>query len=101
MSTPTQQQQKAIEGSGGILLSAGAGTGKTATLVNRCIRLVTESEVDIDRILMVTFTNAAAAEMRQRIREALQKKLEADPGNSRLLRQVSLLESSYISTIHS
>jgi len=101
MSTPTQQQQKAIEGSGGILLSAGAGTGKTATLVNRCIRLVTESGVDIDRILMVTFTNAAAAEMRQRIREALQKKLEADPGNNRLLRQVSLLESSYISTIHS
>jgi ATP-dependent helicase/nuclease subunit A len=101
MSEPTKQQKAAIVAKGGILLSAGAGTGKTATLVNRCVRLVTEQNVGVDELLVVTFTNAAAAEMKQRLREALQKKSEDQPGDERLRQQLLLLEGANISTIHS
>lgn len=101
MSTPTAQQQEAIQAVGAVLLAAGAGTGKTATLVSRCLRLVTEGGVDVDRLLVVTFTNAAAAEMKQRLREALRARAAESPQDGRLQRQPLLLESAPISTIHS
>ncbi len=101
MSVPTEQQKRAIEATGGILLAAGAGTGKTATLVSRCVRLVAECGVDVDRLLVVTFTNAAAAEMRQRLREALRETALQRPDEPRFHRQVLLLESAHVSTIHS
>lgn len=100
MSEPTNQQKEAIQAQGAVLLSAGAGTGKTATLVSRCVRLVTEANVSVDELLVVTFTNAAAAEMKQRLREALQEKLIAQPGDQRLHQQLLLLEGAHISTIH-
>jgi ATP-dependent helicase/nuclease subunit A len=100
VSEPTQQQQKAIDAAGSVLLSAGAGTGKTATLVNRCVRLVAEPGVSVEDFLVVTFTNAAAAEMKQRLREELHKKLADKPGDDHLQKQLLLLESAHISTIH-
>lgn len=100
MSNATPQQRAAIEAKGNVLLVAGAGTGKTTTLVSRCLRLILEENVAIDRILMVTFTEAAAAEMRHRIRAALQKKLAETPDNLRLAEQLALLDTSSISTLH-
>ena len=72
MSTFTPQQSEAITAHGNVLVVAGAGTGKTHTLISRCLRLVTEERVSIENILMVTFTEAAAAEMRARLRSGLQ-----------------------------
>jgi len=101
MSHSTPQQHAAIVARGNTLLVAGAGTGKTTTLVQRCLQLVLEEGVSIDRILMVTFTDAAAAEMRHRIRAALQKKLADTPDNERLAEQLALLDTAFISTLHS
>lgn len=100
MSSTTPQQQAAITAKGNVLLVAGAGTGKTTTLVQRCLRLVLEEGVAIDRILMVTFTEAAAAEMRHRIRAALQKQIAEKPEDLRLAEQLALLDTSFISTLH-
>ena len=100
----TKEQQKVIDTTNrNILVSAAAGSGKTAVLVERIIKMVTDSNnpIDIDRLLIVTFTNAAAAEMRERIGEALEKKLATQPDNEHLYRQLSLLSNSYIMTIHS
>ena len=77
------------------------GSGKTAVLVERIINKVINDKVDIDRILIVTFTSAAASEMRERILEAIYKKIEEDPSNLDLQRQIVLLNKSNISTIHS
>ena len=77
----TEQQQKVIDlRNRNILVSAAAGSGKTAVLVERIIQKITDeqSPVDVDRLLIVTFTEAAAAEMKDRIREAIEKKLEED-----------------------
>jgi ATP-dependent helicase/nuclease subunit A len=101
MSQPTPQQQAAITATGGVLLSAGAGTGKTATLIARGLRLILEEGVNVDELLVVTFTNAAAEEMKQRLREALQARLAGQPEDARLRQQVLLLEGAHISTIHS
>ncbi len=86
-----------------ILVSAAAGSGKTAALVERIIESITDAKnpLDLDRLLVVTFTNAAAAEMRQRIGEALSKKLEKEPENKILERQLALLPRASITTIHS
>ena len=102
--TWTQAQQHAISARDGTLLvSAAAGSGKTAVLVQRVIERLTDPDhpCDADRLLVVTFTNAAAAEMRQRIAEAIESLLEKDPGNTRLQRQQMLLPQAHISTIHS
>ena len=99
MSEPTNQQREAIQAQGAVLLTAGAGTGKTATLVNRCVRLVTDERVSVEELLVVTFTNAAAAELKQRLREALQARL-AEAGDPYLQQQLLLLEGAHISTIH-
>ena len=86
-----------------LLVAAAAGSGKTAVLVERIIKKITDIKrpVDIDRLLVVTFTNAAATEMRERIAEALSKELEANPGSKVLQRQLTLLGKSSITTMHS
>ena len=100
----TEEQWEAItENSGNLLVAAAAGAGKTAVLVERIIRRITSPEdpVDIDRLLVVTFTNAAATEMRERIGDAISKALEEDPGNRQIQRQMTLLGKACITTIHS
>lgn len=100
----TEQQKNAIYATdGSVLVSAAAGSGKTAVLVERVINLITRSEnpIDVDRMLIVTFTRAAAAEMRERISKAINKLLENDPYNSNLLKQKQLLYTASISTIDS
>ena len=85
-----------------ILVSAAAGSGKTTVLVERIIKKITDKDapVDIDRILVLTFTESAAAEMRSRIENALETALAADPDNEQLLRQSVLIHNAQISTIH-
>ena len=100
----TDDQKNAINASGGTLLvSAAAGSGKTAVLVQRVINRITDAEnpTDADRLLVVTFTKAAAAEMRTRISSEIASLLEKDPFNSTLLRQQILLTRAHISTIDS
>ncbi|MBE7037071.1 MAG: helicase-exonuclease AddAB subunit AddA [Ruminococcaceae bacterium] len=100
----TQAQKAAIDArNADVLVAAAAGSGKTAVLVERIIKRISDDQqpVDIDRLLVVTFTNAAASEMRQRIGEALTKRLEEEPNNELLSRQLSLLPKASITTIHS
>ena len=98
----TKEQEQAIYEKGcNILVAAGAGSGKTAVLVERIIHKIVDEKIDIDRILVVTFTNAAASEMRERVLEAIYKKIEENPGDEHLQRQVILLSKSNICTIHS
>lgn len=100
----TDDQWKAISTSGqDILVAAAAGSGKTAVLVERIIKKISNSDhpVDVDRLLVVTFTNLSAQEMRNRIGEALEKSLKEDPTSLHLRRQLSLLNRASISTIHS
>ena len=104
MSEPkwTPAQRAAIEDRGGALLvSAAAGSGKTAVLTERAVRLITDPDhpVDADRLLIVTFTNAAAAELRARIGQALLRRSQAEPGNTALRRQRMLLQRASICTI--
>ncbi|NMB12791.1 MAG: UvrD-helicase domain-containing protein [Firmicutes bacterium] len=101
--TWTLEQREAIYTRGcDILVAAGAGAGKTAVLVERVIQGLLSDDVglDIERLLVVTFTEAAAAEMRQRIREALENKLQREPTDLRLQRQLARLPLASISTIH-
>ncbi|MBQ3408713.1 MAG: helicase-exonuclease AddAB subunit AddA [Clostridia bacterium] len=98
----TKEQQDAIFDSGSnILVAAAAGSGKTAVLVERIINKVINENVDIDKILVVTFTNAAASEMRERILEAIYKKMEELPDNKNLQRQLILINKASICTIDS
>ncbi|MDF2871832.1 MAG: hypothetical protein K0R05_3407 [Anaerocolumna sp.] len=98
----TREQKKVIETRNkNLLVSAAAGSGKTAVLVEHIINRITEEGIDIDRLLVVTFTNAAAAEMKERIRKAIEDKLLNDPDNANLHRQAALVHSAQITTIHS
>ncbi len=100
----TPAQLSAIDTRGcDLLISAAAGSGKTAALTERIIRSLTREEnpADITRILAVTFTRASAAELRRRISKALSERLAADPGNKHLIRQLMLLGSAKIRTIDS
>ena len=76
------------------------GSGKTAVLVERIINKILKDKIDIDKILVVTFTNAAASEMRERILVAIDKKIEEDPENTFLQRQITILNKANICTIH-
>ena len=86
-----------------LLVAAAAGAGKTAVLVERIIRKITvgDNPTDIDRLLVMTFTNAAATEMRERIAEAISRQLELNPGSGSIQRQLTLLGKASITTIHS
>lgn len=100
----TLEQIEAIETRNcNLLVAAAAGSGKTAVLVERIIKMIVNKEnpVDIDRLLVVTFTNAAASEMRERIGDAISDELEKDPSSQVLQRQLSLLNRSNIMTMHS
>ena len=100
--TWTESQKKVIDRRDrNILVSAAAGSGKTAVLVERIIQKITQDKVDIDKLLIVTFTNAAAAEMRERIRDAIEKKLEEEPEDTHLQRQFTLVHNAQITTIDS
>lgn len=96
----TNEQLSAITQKGNnILVAAAAGSGKTTVLVERIIRKIINDNVDIDKILVVTFTNAAASEMRERILTALYKQIDEDPLNKRLRKQIVLLNKASICTI--
>jgi ATP-dependent helicase/nuclease subunit A len=105
----TNAQQSAVAARGNVLVIAGAGTGKTSTLVERCLALLLEEKpaLALDEVLIVTFTEAAAAEIRQRIRRRLETELNArrGPGDSGKLRhlreQLALFETAHIGTLHS
>ncbi|MBQ8518967.1 MAG: helicase-exonuclease AddAB subunit AddA [Agathobacter sp.] len=100
----TKEQQNVIDcRNRNILVSAAAGSGKTAVLVERIIQKITDETqpVDIDRLLVVTFTKAAAAEMRERIGNAIEKLLEENPENENLRKQQTLLHNAQITTIDS
>jgi ATP-dependent helicase/nuclease subunit A len=102
--TWTDDQWKAIWAKGqDILVAAAAGSGKTAVLVERIIQriLSEEDRLDVDELLVVTFTNASAAEMRHRIGQALEKAIDEDPHSTHLRKQLSLLNRASISTLHS
>ena len=102
--TFTKEQQQVIDTRNrNLLVSAAAGSGKTAVLVERIIQMILNKEhpVDIDRLLVVTFTNAAAAEMRERIRQAIDRELAVDPFNGHLQKQAALLHKAQITTIDS
>ena len=100
--TWTKEQLSAIQDSGNnILVAAAAGSGKTTVLVERIIRKIIDEKIDIDKILVVTFTNAAASEMRERILNALYNEIEKDPLNKQLRKQIVLLNKASICTIDS
>ncbi|MBR1779372.1 MAG: helicase-exonuclease AddAB subunit AddA, partial [Clostridia bacterium] len=102
--TWTKAQKDAIKAKGGsVLVSAAAGSGKTAVLVQRVIEILTDKKnvCEANRLLIVTFTKAAAAEMRERINRRLAELIEQNPGDTFLKRQQILLSSAHISTIHS
>lgn len=102
--TFTPEQQKVIElRDSSILVSAAAGSGKTAVLTERIVREVCDEEhpVDIDRLLIVTFTNAAAAEMRERIAAKIAERMEETPDSAHIQRQATLLHNAQITTIDS
>ncbi|HEX3889449.1 MAG TPA: helicase-exonuclease AddAB subunit AddA [Verrucomicrobiae bacterium] len=98
MENLTESQRLAVKARGNVLVMAGAGTGKTHTLVARCLNLICEEKVSLDEILVVTFTEAAATEMRQRLRAALEK----SQGNSDsfLSEQLALFDAAHIGTLH-
>ncbi len=100
----TTKQQNAIDAKGcNLLVSAAAGSGKTAVLIERIIRRVLDEKAptDIDTIVVVTFTRAAAEEMKTRLSNAFENELKKNPGNRHLLRQISLLDNARITTIDS
>ena len=102
--TFTDAQWKAIWATGkDVLVSAAAGSGKTKVLITRMIEKVLSDQnpIDVDELLVVTFTNAAAAEMRHRMAEALEEAIVANPDSIHLRRQLSLLNKAQISTLHS
>ena len=99
--TPSQRQ--AVAARGNVLVMAGAGTGKTHTLVERCLHCLCEEQppASLEEILVVTFTEAAAAEMRRRLREQLEEKLRAAPDEPRWAEQLALFDTAHIGTLHS
>lgn len=98
----TKEQKQAIEEKGtNLLVAAAAGSGKTAVLVERIIHKIIDEKMNIDKMLVVTFTNAAASEMRERILDAIYKKIEENPEDIHMQRQITLLNKASICTIHS
>jgi ATP-dependent helicase/nuclease subunit A len=101
----TKDQAQAVTTTGrSIIVSAAAGSGKTAVLAERCAYLVCdappEQRCDVDALLVLTFTDAAAAQMRSRIVDAIRRRLDERPDDTRLRRQLALVDAAQISTIH-
>ena len=100
--TLTWQQQAAVDNRGGeLLVSAAAGSGKTRILVERLLNRVEQEHIDLDRFLVITYTKAAASELRGKIMDELNARLAVDPDNSFLRRQKMVIYRAQISTIHS
>ena len=100
----TESQERVINARNrNLLVSAAAGSGKTAVLVERIVRMITEGErpLDIDRLLVMTFTNAAAAEMRERVAAAVENLLNERPEDEHLQAQAILVQQAQITTIDS
>lgn len=98
----TKNQLKAIEERDkNIIVSAAAGSGKTRVLVDRVINLLVKDHIDIDKMVIVTFTNKASIEMKDRIRLALEELLEKDPANKFIKNQIKLIKHAHIQTMHS
>lgn len=97
--TPSQRQ--AVAARGNVLVMAGAGTGKTKTLVARCLDCLDRERASLDELLIVTFTEAAAAELRQRLRRELENKSAAAPDDDHWPRQLALFDIAHIGTLHS
>ncbi|HEY3760843.1 MAG TPA: UvrD-helicase domain-containing protein [Verrucomicrobiae bacterium] len=91
----TPSQQCAVDARGNVLVVAGAGTGKTHTLITRCVDLIQREKVSLDEILIVTFTEAAATEMKRRLRAALE-----ESGDPHSVEQLALFDAAYIGTLH-
>jgi ATP-dependent helicase/nuclease subunit A len=98
----TPAQRRAVAARGNVLVMAGAGTGKTHTLVERCLHCLCAEQppASLEEILVVTFTEAAAAEMRRRLREQLEEKLRAAPDEPRWAEQIALFDTAHIGTLH-
>src|ERR1035438_7594379 len=96
----TESQLKAVRARGNVLVMAGAGTGKTHTLVERCLDCIGNERAALDEILIVTFTEAAAAEMKQRLRRVLEEKSREPPGDSHWNEQLALFDAAHIGTLH-
>ena len=98
----TKEQKQAIEDkNANILVAAAAGSGKTTVLVSRIINKIIVDNVDIDKLLIVTFTNAAASEMKERLLTKLYEEIDKNPNNVNLQKQINLINRAHISTIHS
>ena len=102
----TPEQAEAVTTIGrSLIVSAAAGSGKTAVLAERCAYLVCDAppdeRCDVDALLVLTFTDAAAAQIRSRIVEAIRRRLDERPDDARLRRQLALVDAAQISTIHS
>ncbi len=98
----TPQQERAISGKGdALLVSAAAGSGKTAVLVERILRYLTQEQGDIQRLIIMTYTRPAAEELRQKIKKAVDAHLREQGGGDHLLRQSALIDSAEIGTVHS
>ena len=100
-SSLTESQQQAVEARGNVLVMAGAGTGKTRTLVARCLDCLERDRASLDELLVVTFTEAAAAEMRQRLRIGLEEKISATHGETFWPEQIARFDLAHIGTLHS
>ena len=101
---PTESQKEAIEARGAnILVSAAAGSGKTRVLTERLMSYLDDprNPVDISRFLVITYTNAAAAELRSRVIDSIGERLAKNPGSRNLRRQAALCRTAQIGTIHS
>ena len=103
--TWTPSQQRAIHTTDGhVMVTAAAGSGKTAVLAERCAYLVADlpkdRRIEVDRLLVVTFTEAAAAEMRQRVARFIRQRLDSAPRDAHLARQLVQLDTAAISTLH-
>ena len=97
----TDQQQAAVDNRGGeLLVSAAAGSGKTRVLVERLLDRVEQEGLDVDQFLIITFTKAAAAELRGKILQGIHQRLAEHPGDRHLRRQLELVYKAQISTIH-
>lgn len=97
----TPAQREAVAARGNVLVMAGAGTGKTKTLVERCLDCLERDRAGLDELLIVTFTEAAAAEMRLRLRRVLEQRAAEEPENEHWHRQLALFDIAHIGTLHS